>query len=1289
MNDKKPAEAGKTQANRIRKHARLRTLESARLSIGEDTSVECEILDFSETGLQLSGTPNSQVLARLSGSRPPQVEIDFPLNGDKAGAFKLHGELVHTSASGIGLRLTDMTNEAFQALIAARAKLTVNNKSASGLLPEESQSMLRDSLRLFHVFLESTWRRFLDDVAIQIAERNTAVLPMTDHSRYLGALTTVLQRGSEISHAHYVSLVKQMRRIADPRKDADHLEIDESELSIVDDARFEDWLNIAQVFNRIEADHRSNMFEFVQCFSRLTPVPINRHNDPFGPESVCLAYQEAISHLDLDNNMRGLFYKAFGSALASGYGELYEQLNQLLSPLKPAKPKRLAPPDAGPANVQPEVEALSYNLAEPDDQAFDRHAALSHEDISAQVTQLTEIARKLFSVAPEALGEMMAGQSAAARGHGAADTAASFAALAENEPEAFQILRQTLAQLAGRHSRGQDQATAYTAGSAQVDPADLTPISLDELLDQAAQAPSLTHRVSALLNQGQIAHLPSQQRQSLGMTTNLMAQALSEHVLDSDLDDLLKKLEKPLYECLLRSEDPLSQTDHPLRNLFNQIDRFAIVADDRGQFIDKDLGSLLGTVIDHAVEKAESDPNSYANANEALEKLLKHSSRAMKQRLAEHQELCEVQGIVQQAKLKVARMLDSQLGGRSLPRVALTLLDCGLRQYLILQTLRGQEGKCQDTLKLIKPLLDPAESPPMAAYISAIEECLLQVNTDHEQISACVEEIKTVLGNSGGKDNVTLANNWFSNNSELAAQDGADAPSADWPTRLGEWWDFDHEGRSIPMQLIWLDQVAGNFGFANRSATRNVQLNRAKLAKRQATNAIRRGEDRNLPLLDRSANGAVDSLYRQLAHRAHHDSATRLLNRKGLMYAAMRRPNRSGKGHVIGMLEFVPFRTIVDACGMDAGERLTQELIAIVQRRFGPADALATVGDGRLAFMLADMDTGSAHNVVNTLAHAFAGFQFRHEQAQYSVEARIGLASLMPGNTDPTEALRRAATACVAAVNGGDAIQVYEDSGDQLREQESLRVWGRRLDSLLNGDSLFLRCQQIAPLQENPDTRKYYEVLLGVRDEEGNVVSPQPFVEAVEHWKRSRDLDIWVIDHTFDWIRQNQDTFNRTGGFSINLSALSMSDPEILAHLHRQLAPGDIDTSKIIFEITETATVGNYDEARDVIRQIRDYGCRFCIDDFGSGNASYGYLRNLKTDTLKIDGAFVKDMVGDPDLLAMVKSMNDIGHSLGMKTVAEFVANTDILTLVREIGIDYAQGYVIEKPVHIDELTRQ
>jgi len=191
---------------------------------------------------------------------------------------------------------------------------------------------------------------------------------------------------------------------------------------------------------------------------------------------------------------------------------------------------------------------------------------------------------------------------------------------------------------------------------------------------------------------------------------------------------------------------------------------------------------------------------------------------------------------------------------------------------------------------------------------------------------------------------------------------------------------------------------------------------------------------------------------------------------------------------------------------------------------------------------------------------------------------------------------------------------------------------------------------------------------------------------AVERWQRAHDLDLWVVNGMLDWIRRNRVDFDRTGGFSVNLSAQSLANADLLAVLHRELAVGDLPCDRITFEITETATLQSHAVAQDFMRQIRRYGCRFSLDDFGSGNASFGYLRSLHTDTLKIDGAFVKDMVDDPQLQAMVKSMNEIGHALGMKTVAEFVASPEILAMVREIGVDYGQGYEIEKPIKINQL---
>jgi EAL domain-containing protein (putative c-di-GMP-specific phosphodiesterase class I) len=195
------------------------------------------------------------------------------------------------------------------------------------------------------------------------------------------------------------------------------------------------------------------------------------------------------------------------------------------------------------------------------------------------------------------------------------------------------------------------------------------------------------------------------------------------------------------------------------------------------------------------------------------------------------------------------------------------------------------------------------------------------------------------------------------------------------------------------------------------------------------------------------------------------------------------------------------------------------------------------------------------------------------------------------------------------------------------------------------------------------------------------------FIPAIENLQRSHEIDIWVVKKVFAWIRANRDRFAGIGGFSINLSALSLSNSKVLSYLLSELALADLPTEKIIFEITETAAIENYHTAQEFIKQVSRYGCSFSLDDFGSGYSSYSHLRNLRTGSLKIDGSFIKEIAQNPADFAMVKSMNDIGHSLGMKTVAEYVESAQILSMLREIGVDYAQGFAIHEPASIDHLS--
>src|SRR3569833_2790189 len=212
--------------------------------------------------------------------------------------------------------------------------------------------------------------------------------------------------------------------------------------------------------------------------------------------------------------------------------------------------------------------------------------------------------------------------------------------------------------------------------------------------------------------------------------------------------------------------------------------------------------------------------------------------------------------------------------------------------------------------------------------------------------------------------------------------------------------------------------------------------------------------------------------------------------------------------------------------------------------------------------------------------------------------------------------------------------------------------WAGRIDSFRKGSGLHLRCQQVMPLVGGNTRRPFYEALLGIEGE-GRVESlPGHFIPAVERLQRAHEVDIWVMRNVFEWIAANRSEFASVGGFAINLSATSLSNPEVMRYLQEMLPVSDFPTEKIIFEITESAAIESYGAAQDFIREIRRYGCKFSLDDFGSGFTSYAHLKNLRTATLKIDGSFVKDMVQNSSAFAMVKSMNAIGHSLGLLTVA-------------------------------------
>jgi len=242
------------------------------------------------------------------------------------------------------------------------------------------------------------------------------------------------------------------------------------------------------------------------------------------------------------------------------------------------------------------------------------------------------------------------------------------------------------------------------------------------------------------------------------------------------------------------------------------------------------------------------------------------------------------------------------------------------------------------------------------------------------------------------------------------------------------------------------------------------------------------------------------------------------------------------------------------------------------------------------------------------------------------------------------------------------------------------------LDRALAEDRLILNCQEVAPVDPDGGRDSHYEILLTMADESGNAMPPAEFILAAETYQRMALVDRWVIERVLSWMAANRDALERFGGFAINVSGHSMNDETFPDFVLQQFERTEAPTGKVCFEITETAAIANLENAREFMSRMKVIGCRFALDDFGTGLSSYSYLRNLPVDYVKIDGVFVKGLAADTDDYAVVRSINEIGHYLGKETIAECVETPAVMDRIREMGIDYAQGYFIGKPVPLQEL---
>ena len=427
-------------------------------------------------------------------------------------------------------------------------------------------------------------------------------------------------------------------------------------------------------------------------------------------------------------------------------------------------------------------------------------------------------------------------------------------------------------------------------------------------------------------------------------------------------------------------------------------------------------------------------------------------------------------------------------------------------------------------------------------------------------------------------------------------------------------------------------------------------------------------------------------LNRRLSYHASHDLLTGLVNRREFE-ARLERALKSAKAretsYALLYLDLDQFKIVNDSCGHSAGDQFLGQLGALLKSKIRWRDTLARLGGDEFGVLLESCNLDEAMQTAESLRASISEFTFKWDERPFNLTVSIGVVPIAADNEDVAALLTAADSACAHAKDAGrNRIHSFQENDINLMRRRREMQWAARITNALQENRFELYRQTILPLRSVEDGA-HYEILLRMRDENGGVISPGLFIEAAERYDKSPEIDRWVIRNTFRWLVSEADERERLALCSINLSGKSLGDEKFLPFVVNQFQMSGLDATKICFEITETAAIASYSQANRFINALKELGCKFALDDFGTGLSSFGYLKHFPVDFLKIDGSFVKEILHDPIDREMVRSIAQIGRLTGKQTIAEFAENEEIITMLRGMDIDYAQGYGVSEPKRV------
>ncbi len=1185
--------------------------------------------------------------------------------------------------------------------------------------------LLNNTQQLSLESLQTALTPFFVELTAYLYECASRVRPAEGEKNFHFEAASFLRRRSDSIVDRIAAQVLSYFRDLTPEHTEDHLwrcQIGNAdELGIIDQQEYEDFLAIDRMVMLGEGLHRVALEALTLRMAALIDVDPNSVRLPIHIRQICRAFQRALLDEHVPHNVLPLVYDFFDKNFIKQMAGYYGPLNTLLAE----------------NGILPEIET----------EIEKKGSLLKHSPLESRPKPIIRAPKHVASTEtqPQALSEPQPHYLSEAQLDAQRHLGEQFGGAFGNNVNPANLYRSVIDALNfKREAEGLTEGRVLAKGTAMSgtwEGATVASTDLDQ--SRLADAQSIAKVLSALQRNSQVREavqqsdslrsylasnkdtigglqhssgLTADSLNQLDMVDNLFGTIKSKLDVSTEMKPALGNLQIPLAKLALL--DPRFFVDHTnsARNVVNKLSRLASSAN----FPNKALEGRINSIVDDILSDYENDDSVFNTALEKIDKLVAQQERALSRNVDRVVRTQEGQQKLAEARLEVGRIINERMQPPTAPRVLQDLINNGWRDLLVLTHVRdGAESAAWveqvRTLDVLSLWLNEQthndggddmrvqrslEAEPLIDLIKQQISSTLPTNIGHEEV---LEKLRDILAGNTENESVSIQPEQLNIGPEPAVVRAKieDLPRLRrWVRRVeqldsGSWLTYhDINDNKKRMQLAWISPTRDRFIFVNERGQKVGDLSAVKLARQLSRGAQPPAPADNLSVVDQSMYHTLEHVQKSLSFTRNHDSLTKLINRNafvGQMQRALRHSQSKLSQHAILYLNIDQFKLVNEVYDRISGDQVLLEFAKLLAQLHGKKASSARMEEDEFAILFIDRSMDQATQIAEKIRSDIEASSIDIEGENVSFTVSIGVAAVREHSATVEDVIEDARSAMRhAKQQGRNRVVAFEEEQSRINDYRLQKSQTRQdLESALASERFVLRAQPIVQtaIADRNSSTLHYELLLGLLNKDGSISSPEEFIQSAERYGFMTLVDRWVVREAFTWISRLMDEQKVVPNLAINLSGASVTDDSFMEYLLEQISEFGVGTSRLCFEITETGTISNLIKASDFVRAFRNIGCKFSIDDFGTGPASHNYLRELPVDYVKIDGSFITAIHTNRNDYAMARSINDLAHFLGQETIAESVENDQIIVKLEELGVDYLQGWGIGRPKLLEKVT--